>query len=121
MHIISIILILIISLLHIYFLILEVFLWDKPKGLKTFGLKQDFATESKVLAKNQGLYNGFLSAGLIWAILHNNTGFGIQIAMFFLTCVLVAGIYGAYTTQKIRLFYIQGVPALLGLVSLFFL
>lgn len=92
------------------------FLWTKPKGLKTFGLKKEFAEESKVLAANQGLYNGFLAAGLIWAIYSHSTEF----AIFFLACVTIAGIYGAYSTKKIKLFYIQSIPAIIGLGLLLF-
>jgi len=103
-----------VAFLHIYFMILEMFLWTKPKGLKAFGLKKEFAEESKVLAANQGLYNGFLAAGLIYAIITKE----MQFAIFFLACVAVAGIYGAYSTKKIKLFYIQSIPALIGLVLL---
>ena len=98
---------------HIYFLILEMFLWTKPKGIKIFGLKsKEFAEDTKVLAANQGLYNGFLAAGLIYSIVTQDS----NIAAFFLICVIVAGIYGAYSTKKIRLFYVQGVPAILALI-----
>ncbi|MDC9721812.1 MAG: DUF1304 domain-containing protein [Urechidicola sp.] len=100
-----------VAFLHIYFMILEMFLWTKPKGLKTFGLKKEFAEDSKVLAANQGLYNGFLAAGLIYAIITKE----MQFAIFFLVCVAIAGIYGAYSTKKIKLFYIQSIPALIGL------
>ncbi len=101
-----------VAFLHIYFLILEMFLWTSPKGIKIFGLKsKEFAEETKVLAANQGLYNGFLATGLIWSIISQNT----EIAVFFLSCVLIAGVYGAYTTKKIRLFYVQSIPALLAL------
>jgi putative membrane protein len=99
---------------HIYFMILEMFYWDKPKGLKTFGLKLEEAKSSKTLAKNQGLYNGFLAAGLIWAIL-DKSNFE-RIAIFFLSCVIIAGIYGAFTTKKIKLFYVQSVPAIIGIL-----
>lgn len=98
---------------HLYFLILEMFLWTKPKGIKTFGLKsKQFAEETKVLAANQGLYNGFLAAGLIWSIIIKNN----DISIFFLSCVALAGIYGAYSTKKIRLFYIQSIPAIFALI-----
>ena len=100
-----------VAFLHIYFMILEMFLWTKPKGLKTFGLKKEFAEESKVLAANQGLYNGFLAAGLIYAIVAKE----MQFAVFFLACVAIAGIYGAYSTKKIKLFFIQSIPAIIGL------
>ena len=101
-----------IAFLHTYFLILEMFLWTTPKGMKAFGLKsKEFAEETQVLAANQGLYNGFLAAGLIWSILSKNS----DVAIFFLSCVAIAGIYGAYSTKKIKLFYIQSVPAIIGL------
>ena len=99
---------------HIYFMILEMFYWDKPKGLKAFGMKLEEAKASKVLAKNQGLYNGFLAAGLIWAIINKNN-FN-EIALFFLTCVTIAGIFGSYTTGKTKLFIVQAVPAIIGIV-----
>jgi putative membrane protein len=99
---------------HIYFMILEIFYWDKPRGLKAFGLKPDEAKISKVLAQNQGVYNGFLAAGLIWAIINKNNH--TQIAIFFLSCVTFAGIFGAITTKKIKLFYLQSIPAIIGLL-----
>ena len=92
---------------HVYFLILEMFLWTKPKGMKAFGLKsKEFAEDTKVLAANQGLYNGFLAAGLLFSIIQND----IKIAIFFLVCVTIAGIYGSYSTKQIKLFYVQAVP-----------
>jgi len=98
---------------HVYFLVLEMFLWTKPKGIKTFGLKsKEFAEETKVLAANQGLYNGFLAAGLIWSMYTKDT----SVSLFFLCCVSIAGIYGAYSTKKIRLFYIQSIPAILAIL-----
>ena len=99
---------------HIYFMILEMFYWTKPKGLKTFGLTKEYAESSKTLAANQGLYNGFLAAGLIWAILDKEHT--VPIAIFFLTCVIIAGVYGAYSTKKMKLFYIQAVPAIMALI-----
>jgi putative membrane protein len=102
---------------HFYFLILEMFLWTKPKGIKTFGLKsKEFAEETKVLAANQGLYNGFLSAGLVWSLIIENQ----DISLFFLSCVIIAGIYGAYSTKKVRLFYIQSIPAIFALLLIIF-
>lgn len=98
---------------HIYFMILEMFYWDKPKGLKAFGMKLEDAKASKILAKNQGLYNGFLAAGLIWALFNNNL---TETALFFLICVTIAGIYGSYTTGKIKLFAVQSVPAIIGII-----
>lgn len=101
---------------HIYFLILEMFLWTKPKGIKTFGLKsKDFAEETKVLAANQGLYNGFLAAGLIYGWLLDLK----SVIIFILSCVIAAGIYGAYSTKKIRLFYVQGFPAIIALILVY--
>lgn len=113
----SIILISIVALLHFYFLILEMFLWTKPKTMKAFGIKdKSFAEETKVLAANQGLYNGFLSAGLVFSIITKDSIFGI----FFLVCIIIAGIYGAYSTKKIKLFYVQAVPAIIALTNVFF-
>ncbi|MFT5762137.1 MAG: putative membrane protein [Polaribacter sp.] len=102
---------------HFYFLVLEMFLWTTSKGIKTFGLKsKEFAEETKVLAANQGLYNGFLSAGLIWSLLTKD----LNVSVFFLSCVIIAGVYGAYSTKKIRLFYIQSIPAIFTLIILLF-
>ena len=90
--------------LHIYFLVLEMFLWDKPLGLKTFKQTKEAATATKVLAANQGLYNGFLAAGLIWGLLLGDNGTDIK--MFFLTCVIIAGLYGA-ATANLKILFIQ--------------
>jgi putative membrane protein len=102
-----------VALEHIYFMILEMFYWDKPKGLKAFGMKLEDAKNSKTLAKNQGLYNGFLAAGLIWAIFSKNLD---EIALFFLICVTIAGVFGSYTTGKIQLFVVQSIPAIIGII-----
>lgn len=116
MSLLSIILIGLVALEHSYFLALEMFLWTKPKGIRAFGLKsKEFAEETKVLAANQGLYNGFLAAGLVFAIIQNDS----KIGAFFLICITIAGIYGSYSTKQIKLFYIQAVPAIIGLISLF--
>ncbi len=104
-----------VGLLHIYILVLEMFLWDKPAGRKAFGLKQDFAIATKVLAANQGLYNGFLAAGLFWGLSLGDAGGPVKV--FFLLCVLVAGLYGAATASK-RILFIQALPAAIGLVLL---
>jgi len=117
MTILQIFFIALVAFLHVYFLILEMFFWTKQKGLKTFGLKKEYAEQSKVLAANQGLYNGFLAAGLIWSIILKNH----EIATFFLCCVIIAGVYGAYSTKKIRLFYIQSIPALFSLILIYIL
>lgn len=110
-----------VALLHVFFLVLEMFLWDKPRGMRTFGLTQEFATQSKALAANQGLYNGFLAAGLVWSLFpFGAPDTGKAIATFFLCCVVVAGIYGAATVSK-RILYIQAAPAALGLILLWVL
>ena len=102
----------IVAILHIDFLILEMFLWEKPVGRKAFRTTAEFAAQSKALAANQGLYNGFLAAGLVWGIFA-----GDAVKIFFLSCVIIAGIFGAFTVSK-RIFYIQALPALIGLVLL---
>ncbi len=107
--------VLLIAVLHVYILVLEMFLWDKPRGLKAFGLTPEFAAQTKVLAANQGLYNGFLAAGLFWGLSMGEAGHAIKV--FFLACVLVAGLYGAATANK-RILFIQAVPATVGLVLL---
>lgn len=115
MKLIPTIIIAIVALEHLYFLILEMFLWTTPKGIKTFGLKSKaFAEETKVLAANQGLYNGFLMVGLVYSLITSS----INVAILFLSFVIIAGIYGAYSTRKIRLFYVQSIPALIGLILL---
>lgn len=103
-----------VALLHLYFLVLEMFLWDKPAGLRAFGQTQAAATASKVLAANQGLYNGFLAAGLIWGIALGAAD-TVGVKLFFLGCVLVAGIYGGLTASR-KILYIQALPALVGLI-----
>ena len=106
-----------VAVLHIYFLVLEMFLWTKPIGLKTFRQSQQKADDSAVLAANQGLYNGFLAAGLIWGLVHPVAGFSFEIKVFFLLCVIVAGLYGGYSVST-RIILIQAVPAALALVLL---
>lgn len=110
-------LVIFIAVQHICFLILEMFLWTSPVGFKIFGLSKENAKSSSALAANQGLYNGFLSAGLIWSLFEANVGFSNSLQIFFLSCVLLAGIYGAYTVSR-KIFFVQGVPALLALVLL---
>ena len=104
-----------VALLHVWFLVLEMFLWDKPSGRRAFGTTAEFAAQSKVLAANQGLYNGFLAAGLLWGLWLG--GDGTAIARFFLGCVLVAGIYGGLTASR-RILIFQAAPAALGLALL---
>ena len=110
------VLVALIALLHVYILVLEMFLWDKPAGLRAFGQTRDAAVASKVLAANQGLYNGFLAAGLVWG-LSLGAG-GTDIKVFFLCCVLVAGLYGAATASR-RILFVQAVPAAIALVFVF--
>lgn len=107
-----------IAVLHVYILVLEMFLWDKPYGLKAFGNSLEKAQLTKVLAQNQGLYNGFLAAGLFWSLLAPAT-YAVALANFFLACVLVAGIYGGLTASK-KIIYIQAVPALIALIAVHF-
>jgi putative membrane protein len=111
------ILVALVALLHIYFLVLEMFLWTKPLGLKTFGQSLEKATDSAVLAANQGLYNGFLAAGLIWGLVHPTPAFAFQIKVFFLLCVVIAGLYGATTVSR-RILLVQAAPAALALILL---
>lgn len=112
------ILVALVAALHVFFLILEMFLWDKPQGLKVFRNTPETAAITKVLAANQGLYNGFVAAGLIWGLLHGNPAFAFQIKAFFLVCVIVAGAYGAATVST-RILMVQALPAAIALVALF--
>src|ERR1700712_778773 len=106
-----------VAVLHVYFLVLEMFLWTKPLGLKTFHNTPEKAQDSAVLAANQGLYNGFLAAGLIWGLVQAIPAFAFQIKVFFLLCVIVAGVYGAATVSR-RILYVQAAPAALALILL---
>ena len=101
-----------VALLHLYFLILEMFLWTKPFGLRTFGLTTEFAAASKSLAANQGLYNGFLAAGLVWGLVLGDAGDPIK--SFFLGCVIVAGVFGALTVNR-KILWVQGLPGAIAL------
>lgn len=116
MQLLSTLLIILVAVLHAWFLILEMFLWQKPLGRKIFHLNVDFAKASAVLASNQGLYNGFLCAGLLWSVLANNPETALQLKIFFLSCVAIAGIYGACTLKNRRVFFIQALPAIIALV-----
>jgi putative membrane protein len=111
------ILVALVAALHLYFLVLEMFLWTKPLGLKTFRNSPEKAAETAVLAANQGLYNGFLAAGLIWGLIEAVPAFAFQIKMFFLLCVIVAGIYGAATVSR-RILLVQAAPAAMALILL---
>lgn len=112
MAVIASIAVLLVALLHIYFLVLEMFLWDKPRGMRTFGLTPEFAAASKSLAANQGLYNGFLAAGLVWGLILGTAGESIRI--FFLACVIIAGVFGAFTTSR-KILWVQAFPGALAL------
>jgi putative membrane protein len=105
----------VVALLHVYFLVLEMFLWDRPAGLRAFGHTLEAAKASKVLAANQGLYNGFLAAGLVWGLILGPSGTSVK--LFFLTCVLIAGVYGAATASR-KILFVQALPAAVGLALL---
>ena len=107
------VLVALVAIEHILFLMLEMFFWTTPTGMKVFGLTPEFAQQSSALAANQGLYNGFLAAGLIWSLIRKADAYPIKV--FFLTCVLVAGVFGALTA-KASILYVQGAPALLALL-----
>ncbi len=117
METITRILVAVVALEHVYILYLEMFLWTTPRGLKTFGIPREVAESSKTLAANQGLYNGFLAAGLFWSILHPDPLIGRQIAAFFLACVLAAALYGGITVKR-SILLVQGLPAAIALVAL---
>ncbi|KAH8647973.1 integral membrane protein [Xylariales sp. PMI_506] len=104
-----------VALLHVYILVLEMFLWTTARGRRAFKLTADFAEKTKALAANQGLYNGFLAAGLGWGLIHPIPEFAKQIRLFFLACVMVAGLYGGATVNR-RILFIQTVPALASVV-----
>ena len=112
MSIIANVIVGLIAVLHIYFLILEMFLWDKPAGRRVFRQSREAAAASKVLAANQGLYNGFLAAGLIWGLLLGEAGTSVKV--FFLSCVLIAGLFGAATVSR-KILFVQAIPAAIGL------
>jgi len=116
MNILTIVAISIVILLHVLFLVLEMFLWNTPFGRKTFGLKEDYAKQSAPLAANQGLYNGFLAAGLLWGLV--GTG-GYDALVFFLSCVIIAGIYGAITAKR-SILWLQAFPAAIAMASLIY-
>lgn len=105
---------LLVGLLHVYILVLEMFLWTHPKGMKAFRMTLEKARATKALAANQGLYNGFLAAGLIWACIHPAPQIAFQLGIFFNICVFIAGLYGAYSVNK-KIFFIQSVPALIAI------
>lgn len=112
MSVVATVLTLLVALLHLYFLVLEMFLWTRPLGLKTFGNTREKAEATRVLAANQGLYNGFIAVGLLYGIATGSREF----VLFFLACVVVAGLYGAMTVSR-RIFYVQALPALLAIAA----
>lgn len=115
MNFLANILVTFVALIHVWIVVLEMFLWTRPLGRKTFRLSPEQAEQTKVLAMNQGLYNGFLAAGLFWGLLIGQT----HIQLFFLSCVLVAGIFGAMTVGK-KILFVQAMPALLAMLAVFF-
>ncbi len=108
-------LVVVVAAIHVYIVVLEMFLWRTPRGLRSFGTTQAFADASAALAANQGLYNGFLVAGLVWGLLAADP-VGFQVRVFFLACVIVAGLYGAATVNR-RILVVQAVPAALALAA----
>lgn len=114
MHLVSNVAVVIVALLHVAFLVLEMFLWTKPFGRRTFGLSRELAEATKGLAANQGLYNGFLAAGLLWGVAEN----AISLKVFFLACVIVAGIFGAITAKR-SILVVQALPGLIALITVF--
>lgn len=113
MTIVADLVVLLVALLHAWILVLEMFLWDKPAGLRAFGQSQERARATKVMAANQGLYNGFLSAGLFWGLFQGADGYDFKV--FFLLCVVVAGVYGAITANR-KILFIQALPGFVGLL-----
>ena len=116
MSMLALVLVLLVALLHLYFLVLEMFLWTRPLGLKTFRNTPEKAEVTRVLAANQGLYNGFLAAGLLWGLVTAQW----NVVVFFLLCVVVAALYGAWSVSR-RIFYVQGVPAIAALAAIWLL
>jgi len=102
-----------VALLHIYFMLLEMILWNKPFGRKTFGLTREFAEQTAALAANQGLYNGFLAAGLIWSLVNTSLSYPLQV--FFLSCIIIAGVYGAISVNR-KILFVQALPAVVALL-----
>ncbi|THD08746.1 DUF1304 domain-containing protein [Rhodanobacter lindaniclasticus] len=113
MSLVANVLIVLIALLHLWFLVLEMFLWTRPSGRRAFGLSEEFAEQSRALAANQGLYNGFLAAGLIWGAWLGPAGFAIKV--FFLGCVLAAGVFGGLTAAR-KILWFQALPAAVALL-----
>lgn len=114
MTIVANIVIAVVAILHVGFLVLEMFFWDHPFGRKRFRMTPEYSQASASLAANQGLYNGFLTAGLIWGLISGE----FSVKLFFLSCVLIAGVFGGFTARR-SILYIQALPALLGLILLY--
>lgn len=119
MSVLATILVGLVALIHIYIVVLEMFLWTRPAGRKAFGLTPEFAEATKVLAANQGLYNGFLAAGLVWGLVHPVPEFAWQIQLFFLACVAAAGIFGGVTASR-KIVLVQTLPAVVAIVAVVF-
>jgi putative membrane protein len=115
---IGVALIALVALIHVWILVMEMFLWETPYVRRAFGVTPEFAANTKVLAANQGLYNGFLAAGLVLALIRGVPGQGVELAHFILACVVVAGLYGAATAGR-RILYVQALPAVLALIAVF--
>ncbi len=116
MALIATVLVAAVALLHIYIMLLEMVWWTGPRGRKAFGLTPEFAKSTKALAANQGLYNGFLAAGLVWGLVHPDPAMAWQIKLFFLACVAVAGLFGAATASR-KILFIQTVPAVIAILA----
>ncbi|KAA8787802.1 DUF1304 domain-containing protein [Paenibacillus amylolyticus] len=110
----------IVAVEHFYIMIMEMFMWTRPRTMKTFGTTPDFANSTKALAANQGLYNGFLAAGLIWGLLYPDSSVGLHIQIFFLACVIFAALYGGATSSR-SIIIKQGLPAIIALLLVLFL
>lgn len=117
MAFVAMVLVGLVALLHLYIMLLEVLWWDTPRGQKAFNLTPEFSRQTKVLAINQGVYNGFLAAGLIWGLVHPDPAIAWQIQLFFLACVAVAGIVGAVTSSR-KILFIQTVPAMIAIIAI---
>jgi putative membrane protein len=113
---IAVLLISVVAIIHLYIVVAEMVLWETPRVRRAFGMSAEFAANTRVLAANQGLYNGFLVAGLLWALIRGIPGAGEELAWFFLTCVIVAGLYGAMTASR-RILWVQAVPGVLALAA----
>jgi putative membrane protein len=117
MAVVAIVLAGIVALEHLYIMVMEMFLWTSSRTRRTFGTTEEFARATRSLAANQGLYNGFLAAGILWGLLYPDETTGYQIQAFFLVCVWIAAIYGAWTVKK-RILYVQGIPAAAALIAI---